>query len=224
MTHIDPETPTLSFNSPIFADKRVSAESFVEVNEFSTTDVYLGSTMPQEPSKRLSTASVVALVFLPIFVGLFLVAVVIGGWLYLGRHHSEEAALESTTASANTTPSLDMNSAVAILRGNAKPELRAAALAALEQQAKSGNAKAMVMTAACYRAGLGTVHDDLFKAFEWYRKAAQAGEPVAMVEMSHYYTEGVWVEANAAESKRWLERAAQAGNAEAKWQLAKGGK
>jgi TPR repeat protein len=176
--------------------------------------------MPKDPSKRLSTATVVALVFLPIVMGLVVVVIVAVGWSYYGRRHSEVP----TVGSANTTPSLDMQGAVAILRGNAKPELMAAALVALEQQAKSGNAKAMVMTAACYRAGLGTVHDDLFKAFEWYRKAAQAGEPVAMVELSHYYTEGVWVEANAAESKRWLERAAQAGNAEAKWQLAKGGK
>jgi hypothetical protein len=165
----------------------------------------------------------VVAVFVPAL-GLLLVvvaAVAAGGWLYYTKHHPKAP---TSQAAASATPPLDLDGAVAVLRGNALPERKALALAALEQQAKSGNARAMVMTAACYRAGLGTRADDHFKAFEWYRKAAQAGEPVAMVEMSRYYAEGVWVEADKAQSKQWLQRAAKAGDAEAKWQLATEGK
>lgn len=167
---------------------------------------------------------------------LLVIGAAIAGWLYYSKHDTGKALLQQVaslatsqiavgTTHTNQTPrtalKLDFDGAVAALRSNAPPEVKTQALAVVEQQAKSGNAKAMVMAAACYRAGLGTAADDHYRAFEWYRKAAEAGEPVAMLELSHYYAEGVWVESNATQSKQWLEKAARGGNAEAKWQLSK---
>jgi hypothetical protein len=180
--------------------------------------------MTYHRSKRPWLAYVLALVVFPVAGTAVSVAIVTRSWEYFERFRSVGTVPGPVTGATNTAPSLDVKGAVTALRGTANPKLKAAALAVLEQQARLGNAKAMVMTAACYRAALGTAQEDPAKAFEWYRKAALAGEPVAMVEMARYTAEGVWVEANPAESKRWLERAAQAGNVEAKWQIAKGDK
>lgn len=131
---------------------------------------------------------------------------------------------QRAVAPTNSAASNELTAAVQTLRGNSTRESKARALASLEQLARNGNVQAMVMTAACYRAGLGTARADQVKAFEWYKRAAEAGEPSAMIEMSRYYAEGVWIEPSATKSKQWLKQAAAAGSAEAKWQLSKGGK
>lgn len=201
------------------------------------TVVALGAMLNNRPTKRFKAWMVILLLPAMLF-PLLVVGAVISGWLYYSRRETGTTVLQQvakvatsqiaagTTASAQapgTLPKLDLDGAVAALRGDASPELKAHAFAVVEQQAETGNVKAMVVAAACYRASLGTATDDHYRAFEWYRKAAEAGEPVAMLEMSHYYAEGVWVEANAAQAKHWLERAARGGNAEAQWQLSRQG-
>ncbi|WP_174802489.1 tetratricopeptide repeat protein [Martelella limonii] len=67
------------------------------------------------------------------------------------------------------------------------------------------------------------VKDKVFSAFDMasaYRKAAEAGDPVAMRELSTILRGGKGLEADADEAASWLQKAAEAGDSEAMLQLA----
>jgi TPR repeat protein len=48
-----------------------------------------------------------------------------------------------------------------------------------EQAARAGYARGMVLLGECYEKGFGGVPQDEKQAVEWYRKAAEAGHPLA---------------------------------------------
>lgn len=52
-------------------------------------------------------------------------------------------------------------------------------------------------------------------AEEWYRKAIDAGNVEAMVNLAYCYEYGLGVERDEAQAEEWYQRAADAGNADA---------
>lgn len=75
-----------------------------------------------------------------------------------------------------------------------------------------------VNTADKYRIGIG-VEPDQYKAFEIYKKLAEKGDLIAMVELSNYYEQGIWVRKDMKKAKELLQQAAEKGSLPAKWQL-----
>ncbi len=69
-----------------------------------------------------------------------------------------------------------------------------------------------------YRYGVG-VDGNQFKAFGLYKKAVNQGDVNAMVELSEYYEQGIWVKRDHEKSIQLLKKAAAAGSLSAKWQL-----
>ena len=75
-----------------------------------------------------------------------------------------------------------------------------------------------LMEADKYRFGIG-VKVNQSKAFELYKRAKMEGDRHALMALSEYYAEGVWVKRDQVKAKRLLQQAAKAGVIEAKWQL-----
>lgn len=79
------------------------------------------------------------------------------------------------------------------------------------EAAALGSAYGMYRTAMMYEQGQH-VAQDAAKALEWYRKAAEAGLPVAQTYLGSLYLLGEGgVEKNPAEALRWIHRAADGG-------------
>lgn len=99
----------------------------------------------------------------------------------------------------------------------------------LEHKAKGGNLLAQTSLGLVYKDGVGKASDsngrvtrygaNNTKALQWLRKAANAGFPVAQVELGEMYYAGHGVDRNLAESRRWLEKAASTDYARAKLDL-----
>src|SRR5579859_5993327 len=73
--------------------------------------------------------------------------------------------------------------------------------------------------AADYFVGRG-VPRDLTQSVYWYRKAAEAGEPLAQVQLGYFYHIGIGVQRNDTEAARWYQKAAASGSAHGKINLA----
>ena len=68
----------------------------------------------------------------------------------------------------------------------------------------------MFVTGNMYYFGTGT-DQNLQMAFEWYKKAAEAGMPVAQFRVGELYEDGQGVEADHARAVVWMRKAAGAG-------------
>ncbi len=75
-----------------------------------------------------------------------------------------------------------------------------------------------LMEADKYRFGIG-VKVNQSKAIELYKRAKREGDRRALMALSEYYEEGVWVKRDHVKAKRLLQQAAKEGVVEAKWQL-----
>ena len=62
-----------------------------------------------------------------------------------------------------------------------------------------------------YYWGWGTEKDEK-KAFHWFKKAAENGEPVAQYELSVFYSNGEVVERDEKKAMEWLQKSAENGN------------
>jgi len=71
----------------------------------------------------------------------------------------------------------------------------------LVQRASSGNVDAILKLAGGYESGLG-VPQDMSKAAEWYRRAADYGNPVAQAKIGSFYHCGTGVEKDKHEFSR----------------------
>lgn len=69
-----------------------------------------------------------------------------------------------------------------------------------------------------YRYGID-VASDQYEAFERYKVFAENGDLNAMISLSEYYEQGIWVQKDRKKAKELLEKAAKAGSLEAEWQL-----
>ena len=59
-----------------------------------------------------------------------------------------------------------------------------------------------------YLLGLGVARDSV-EAVQWFRKAADAGNILAMESLGNAYLDGVGVERNKSEAERWFAKARQ---------------
>lgn len=84
----------------------------------------------------------------------------------------------------------------------------------------SGDVEAGYRLGVCLRDGKGADRDEA-AAFSLFKKSAEAGVPAAQFALSLCYATGTGVAANVAESEKWLESAANAGDADAKNLLAR---
>ncbi len=75
-----------------------------------------------------------------------------------------------------------------------------------------------VIMADKYHYGIG-VKPDQYKAFELYKDAAKKGDVNAMVELSGFYEQGVWIKQSHSIAKQLLQKSADKGSLIAKWQL-----
>jgi uncharacterized caspase-like protein len=102
-------------------------------------------------------------------------------------------------------------------------------LPALQHQASGGSVLAQTVIGLAYRSGIEPIQrrdgsTARYKAnnrlaWEWLRKAADAGFPVAQAEIGEMYYQAHGVDRNLAESGRWLEQAARADYPRAKLDL-----
>lgn len=101
----------------------------------------------------------------------------------------------------------------------------------LEHRARSGNVVAQTTLGIVYREGIRKIVESgtgrtfrsgasNTKAIQWLRKAAEAGFPMAQVELGEMYYQGHGVERDAQESIRWLELASRASYPRARLDLA----
>lgn len=101
----------------------------------------------------------------------------------------------------------------------------------LEQRAKSGNVVAQTTLGIAYREGLDRITESgsnrSFRAnpnntlsLKWLREAAEAGFPMAQVELGEMYYRGHGVDRDLNDSARWLELAARARYPRARLNLA----
>ena len=87
-------------------------------------------------------------------------------------------------------------------------------IAALKQQAASGNAAAQCGLGGLYEAGIGVSQDYAQAAF-WYRKSAEQADSVAQVSLGYLYHEGHGVPLDYTQALAWCRKAAGQGNADA---------
>lgn len=101
----------------------------------------------------------------------------------------------------------------------------------LEQRAKVGNVVAQTTLGIAYRDGVDRITEsgtnrsfranpNNTKSIQWLRQAAEAGFPMAQVELGEMYYQGHGVDRDLNESKRWLELASRARYPRAKLDLA----
>lgn len=85
----------------------------------------------------------------------------------------------------------------------------------LAAKAQTGDVSAMSDLAAAYANGVSGLKRDEAQAFLWYLRAAEAGLPKAMGEVSRRYRDGQGVREDFDASLRWADKGAQLGDAEA---------
>jgi TPR repeat protein len=84
--------------------------------------------------------------------------------------------------------------------------------------ASKGNTIAMRNVAILHERGTGTVKDAR-AAFEWYRRAAEAGDTHSQALLAHCFSDGSGVTADERTAFVWYHRAAEAGDAVAQYHL-----
>ena len=82
----------------------------------------------------------------------------------------------------------------------------------ISRRRKQGTRSPWQISPGCTRAA-GEVQENDALAVDWYRKAADAGNAVAMTELGAMYARGEGVAQDGAEAIRWYRNAADAGDA-----------
>lgn len=83
------------------------------------------------------------------------------------------------------------------------------------QKAQQGDMKAQSFIGETYYWGYENIEKDYNKAFYWFRKAAEQGEPYAQYNLGCMYSKGQGVAQNDKEAMVWIEKAANQGIAAA---------
>jgi len=91
----------------------------------------------------------------------------------------------------------------------------AAALPLLRRSAATGSGVAMRAMGLIYLRGEGDTPQDLAQAVRWFRAGAQLGDAESMYVLGMLYRRGFAVDADPAQARHWLERAAGHGYARA---------
>jgi TPR repeat protein len=88
-------------------------------------------------------------------------------------------------------------------------------------KAQLGGNDSQILLANAYASGTGGVEPDAEKAFGWYLRAAENGDPRAQQEVARRYDEGEGVGPDVAEATRWYQAAAEQSHPAAQFALAK---
>jgi len=89
----------------------------------------------------------------------------------------------------------------------------------VQRLASTGHLPEELELARDYYAGHGVARD-VTRAFYWYRRAANQGDPGAQVDLGYLYLKGIGVKPDTAEAAKWFQRAASSGSAAGKLDLA----
>jgi TPR repeat protein len=92
-------------------------------------------------------------------------------------------------------------------------------LAALRQNAQSGDPKAQVQLGLAYAAGDGVAPDES-EAMKWFRKAADQGDGAGEYFLGELYVTGRGLPVDYGEALKWLRKAAEQGEEHAQYNLA----
>ena len=103
-------------------------------------------------------------------------------------------------------------------RGVAKDD--AQAVQWYRKAAEQGSAVAQSNLGSMYKDARGGLQQDDSQAVDWYRKAAEQGYPIGQRNLGAMYHEGRGVAKDEAVAARWLQRAANQGDADARKMLA----
>jgi hypothetical protein len=149
-----------------------------------------------------------------------------GAILYQTKRYSEAVdwyhkALESGEYGA-ALPLADLYSDGKALAGKNKDENRKEGLKYFQRLANEGNAGAQFVIAEAYQEGTFGLHRDPKQAFPWFLKSAEKQMPEAEDVVAIYYLSGFKdaVAKDIAEGVKWLQKAADADNADAQLRLA----
>jgi uncharacterized protein len=96
----------------------------------------------------------------------------------------------------------------------------ATALSSARPAAKRGDHVAQHILGQLYRDGQGGEAQDYAEALHWYRKAADQGNALAQYNLGLLYQNGQGVPQDMAQSRAWMQKAAAAGDENAKKWLA----
>jgi TPR repeat protein len=92
-------------------------------------------------------------------------------------------------------------------------------VAQIRALAEKGAPEAESLLGSMYRSGRWGIPKDQALAVKWWRKAAEAGEPIAACHLGGAYLYGRGVPVDVAEGVKWLTKAAEGGIARAQWTL-----
>lgn len=87
-----------------------------------------------------------------------------------------------------------------------------------EFKALEEDAKALYMIGVIYEKGQGVAIDNA-EAAQWYRKAADKGNPAAQYRLGRLYERGLGVEQNREEAIKWYKKSAKQGYVDARQAL-----
>lgn len=85
----------------------------------------------------------------------------------------------------------------------------------IKEVAETGNVKAQFILGTAYYLGLNGAEQDYEKAFYWWKKAAEQGNPEAQVQLGLCYSGGIGVEKSKSKAIYWLRKACENFNDEA---------
>lgn len=92
----------------------------------------------------------------------------------------------------------------------------------IKQEAENGNSDSQLVLAQVYDFGdlVGLTKEDRTKAFYWYKKSAEQGNPSAQYALCCCYQSGIGTPKNMEESYKWCLRAAEQGRTGAMYRAA----
>ncbi len=133
-------------------------------------------------------------------------------------NHVKAIQLFEKSAELGSTSSVIMLGAI-LMEGVGGEKDFAKAQFWLEKGAKAGSDVAMSGLGRVFRIGGHGVEQNYEKAREWYEKAAEYENAAAILQLGHFYANGLTVEKDPVKARAFYERAAAKGNAEAMFNL-----
>jgi TPR repeat protein len=154
----------------------------------------------QRKRARIRNTALVAVSFLAILLGLFVLAAI------QQRQDADAILARATSIIVKFQNQMDI-------------ETRKEAVSVFERGANHGDLVSMENLAVVYDTGLWGVAPDYAKALEWHEKAAAKGNTNAMVSLGIIYENARDVARDRAKARAWFEKAAKLGNEKAKSHL-----
>ncbi|MBO6224712.1 MAG: sel1 repeat family protein [Psychrobacter sp.] len=133
--------------------------------------------------------------------------------LKLLRINTSFVATISVALLSVTIPAIAGNSSIQQL------EKKPIDLSVMQSAANKGEIQAQLMMGIFHHEGSAGLTKDSAKAFNWYKKAAQAGNQDAQFSLASMYESGDGIDQNYALAKNWYEKAAAQGDSDSQYVL-----